>query len=59
MSSKICMSAVSTYAHMDLTPKLSSANGVTLIFLGIVVHRVAFVGYTFILEGHLMLFGGR
>ena len=44
---------------MNLTPKLSSVNGITLIFLDIAVHRVAFVGYTFIQEGHLMLFGGR
>ena len=32
MSSRICMSEVSMLVHSDLTPKLSSTNGITLIF---------------------------
>lgn len=47
------MSVVSMYVHMDLTPRLSSARGVTLIFLGTVVqHAVSvrlyfYVGWAF------------
>jgi len=44
---------------MDRTPKLSSASGITLIFLGTLVQHVAPLSYIFMLEGHLMLFGGR
>jgi len=44
---------------MDRTPKLSSASGIILICLGTVAQHVAPVGYVFMLEKHLMLFGGR
>jgi hypothetical protein len=44
---------------MDRTPKLSSARGITLIFLGIIAQHGAPVSYAFMLERHLMLFGGR
>lgn len=44
---------------MDLMPKLSSAMGITLICLGTLVQHVVPLSYVFMLERHLMLFGGR
>jgi hypothetical protein len=44
---------------MDRTPKLSSAMGITLICLGTLAQHAAPLSYIFMLEKHLMLFGGR
>jgi hypothetical protein len=58
-SRRISVSEVSMYVHMDLTPRLSSARGVTLISCVTFVPLDCICSDIFMLGRHLILFGGR